>query len=287
MVHILIHKHDRGLVAAAVAIVGRREDGDTEVGVCPLETLHNKLVRADDKVEAIVVIELLGDIWAKGVSSAAGRDAPAHVVVRIGPYQVADWALVGHFLLPRKALQLVHGVDRRRETSMGAENLARDGCSEREVVEDLHEFEPDLGRPKFAEAFVVEAIHLSDLPRLVVAAEKAHPRGEAGLEEHHQSCTLHRVVPAVHIVAQENKVCVRRIPCDAEKLQEVIKLAVDISHDGHRCGHRVHVLFFRQDFLGLGAEHPDLLLRQVLPALQAFNLSIKFRVGEDGAAPGV
>lgn len=45
-------------------------------------------------------------------------------------------------------LELVDGIDGRGETCVRAEHLASDGCSQREVVEHLHELEPHLDIPE-------------------------------------------------------------------------------------------------------------------------------------------
>lgn len=47
---------------------------------------------------------------------------------------------------------------------------------------------------------------------------------------------------AINVVAQEHKVGVGGIPRDPEELQQVVELAVDVSHDRDWRGHDVHIL---------------------------------------------
>eukprot|EP00955_Chlamydomonas_euryale_P049319 354230-Chlamydomonas_euryale.AAC.7 len=80
--HVVRDLHDGRHVAAAVAVVGRAEDGHGVFVVRPVVALHDKLV------------ELLRDVLPKRVARASGRDAPAATVVWVRPQQVAHRALV-------------------------------------------------------------------------------------------------------------------------------------------------------------------------------------------------
>jgi len=53
------------LVMCAVAVVGRREDGDAASIMFDLIAFHADFMRSDDGFEAIVFAESLGDIGAK------------------------------------------------------------------------------------------------------------------------------------------------------------------------------------------------------------------------------
>lgn len=64
----------------------------------PVVPLHDELVRARNQRQPVVVVERLRYVLAEGVTRAAGRDAPAAPVIRVGPQQVAHGALVGHLL---------------------------------------------------------------------------------------------------------------------------------------------------------------------------------------------
>ena len=55
---VLVEKEDCALVAAAVAVVGRGEDGDDVAVMAPCVSLHCQLVGTRDQLQPVVVIEL-------------------------------------------------------------------------------------------------------------------------------------------------------------------------------------------------------------------------------------
>lgn len=56
-------------------------------------------------------------------------------------------------------------------------------CCQRKVIEEISEVLPYIGVAIFSQALVVEAIHLSDLPALVVPAQERDSAREANLQE--------------------------------------------------------------------------------------------------------
>ena len=70
VVEVFIDHHDRRLIATPIAVVGRREDRNTLVGVGPLVALHHQLMRTHDKIESVAVVELLRDVGSEGVARA-------------------------------------------------------------------------------------------------------------------------------------------------------------------------------------------------------------------------
>lgn len=69
-------------------------DSDYDIHYSNLETnLHDKLMGSGDQGKSIAVVEGFRYVLSKGVSSSSGGDAPATSVVRVGPQQVAHWAL--------------------------------------------------------------------------------------------------------------------------------------------------------------------------------------------------
>lgn len=81
-----------------------------------------------------------------------------------------------HFYLAVDGADDVQSVDGGRETAVQTEDLAVDECSQRQLVEQVGEQLPDVGRAVLLQAFVVEAVDLRDLPGFVVAAQD----GESG-----------------------------------------------------------------------------------------------------------
>ena len=116
---------------------------------------------------------------------------------------------------------MVQRVERRREAAVQAEDRVVDRGRQRQEVEEVGEVLPDVGVAVFAQALVVEAVDLRDLPRLVVAAEDGDAVTVPDLERDEQRRRLDRVVAAVDVVAHEQVVRVRRGPADAEQLEEV------------------------------------------------------------------
>mmetsp|Transcript_18257 Transcript_18257/g.47080 ORF Transcript_18257/g.47080 Transcript_18257/m.47080 type:complete len:290 (-) Transcript_18257:265-1134(-) len=216
VLELLIDLHDGGLVAAAVAVVRRGKERHEVLVVRPVVALHHELVRADDEAQLVGVVELLGNVRPECVPSAARRDAPSHPVVRIAPHQIAHRALVRDLLHAVERADLVERVDRRRQPAVGAEDLVLDKRCKRQVVEQVGERLPHGRAAVLAQALVVEAVHLRDLPALVIAAQEPDPARPSHLERHDERRALNRVIPTVHIVAKEDEVGVGALPCDVE-----------------------------------------------------------------------
>jgi hypothetical protein len=86
---VLVDLHDRGLVAATVAVVRSREDRHDVLLVAPVVALHHQLMRARDQRQTVVVIELLGNVLTECVTGTTRRDTPTTAIVRIGPEEIA------------------------------------------------------------------------------------------------------------------------------------------------------------------------------------------------------
>ena len=97
---VLVHLHDRGLVAAAVAVVWRRKNSYNIVVMVPLEPSHNELMGSSDNVKTIPAVELLGHVHAERVSSSARADSPPWPLVWVAPHEIAHGTLVRHLLAP-------------------------------------------------------------------------------------------------------------------------------------------------------------------------------------------
>lgn len=82
---------------------------------------------------------------------------------------------------------------------------------------------------------VVEAVKLVDLRGLVVAPQQEEVLGVLDLVGQQQHDGLDRLLPAVHIVPQEQVILLGREAPVVEDLQQVLELPVDISHDLKRC----------------------------------------------------
>lgn len=72
------------------------------------------------------------------------------------------------------------------------------------------------------------------------------------------------MVATVHIVAQEDIVGVWQIATNAEQFDQVVPLAVNVAHQGHRQVDRLHVLLLLQNLLRHVAQVLHILLNQWL-----------------------
>ena len=84
---------------------------------------------------------------------------------------------------------------------MNAEHPSIHDSAKRKVVEDLTTPSPDVTAPVLPLAFVIEAVHLRDLSRLVVAAYEGHAFGVADFEGEKKEEGFDAVEPAIHKVA--------------------------------------------------------------------------------------
>ena len=174
-----------------------------------------------NELQTIDVVELGRHLVSEQPSGASGRHSPCVDVLRVTPDEIAEGALVGNLLCPRYDANLVQRADLGRQSTVHAEHLAvDDGCQGKEV-EDLTAGLPDRGVAVLGLAFLVEAVHLGDLSRLVVSAYQSHSVGEStpsvqhgwkrayyilGFQAHQQRKGLETEVAAVDKVAEEYEV---------------------------------------------------------------------------------
>lgn len=106
-----------------------------------------------------------------------------------------------HFLYTIEGSDVVKSIDARRKTSVETEDLVIDEGSEREVVEQICEILPNVGIAIFSEAFVVEAIDLSDLAGFVITTENRNSLWVSNLEGNEEGDGFYRVITSINIVA--------------------------------------------------------------------------------------
>jgi hypothetical protein len=106
-----------------------------------------------------------------------------------------------HFLNAVEASDVVKCVNARGETSVEAEDLVIDEGSKREVVEQVCEELPDVGIAIFAQALVVEAVHLCDLSRFMVTAQDGDSGRISNFEGNEKCDGFDGVVASINVVA--------------------------------------------------------------------------------------
>ena len=144
-------------------------------------------------------------------------------------------------LLARQLPDLVEQVDGWRQAAVHAKDLILNQRCERHVVKEVGENLPHVGVAVLAQALVVKAVDLRDLPRLVVAAQQEDAVAVPHLERDQQRHRLDRVIATVDVVAHEEVIGVGARAANAEDFHEVVKLGVDVAADDHRRGHCQHV----------------------------------------------
>mmetsp|Transcript_4466 Transcript_4466/g.20266 ORF Transcript_4466/g.20266 Transcript_4466/m.20266 type:complete len:299 (-) Transcript_4466:489-1385(-) len=181
-VHPLVNLHDRRLVPASVAVIRRAEHRHHRLIVRPLVPVLHQLVRSGDQVQAVAVVELLRDVLTERVPRASRGDAPAAPVVGVGPQQVAHRAFVRHLLRPRELAYVLQRVQTGAQAAVRAEDLVLDSRRQGQVVEHVGDVLPHVRVAVLAQALVVEAVHLRDLPALVVTPDQEYAVGVPNLE---------------------------------------------------------------------------------------------------------
>ena len=83
---------------------------------------------------------------------------------------------------------------------MKTENLVFDESSEGKVVEKVGEVFPHVGVAIFAQALVIEAIHLGDLAGFVVSTKNRNTLGVTDLEADQEGHSLDGVVASIDVI---------------------------------------------------------------------------------------
>jgi hypothetical protein len=114
------------LITATITIVGSAKNGHYVPVMAPIVSIHDELMSAGHKSQAIAVVERLRDILTERVTGTSGRDSPSAAVVGVGPEEIAHGSFVGNFLEAIESPDVVEGVDGGAETPVEAKDLAVD-----------------------------------------------------------------------------------------------------------------------------------------------------------------
>lgn len=90
---------------------------------------------------------------------------------------------------------------------MQTEDLIVDQCGEWEVVKEICEIFPHVRVPVLSQAFVIEAIHLGNLSRLMIAAQDCDALRVSDFEGNEEGDCLDGEVAAVNIVTCGQSAC--------------------------------------------------------------------------------
>lgn len=139
---------------------------------------------------------------------------------------------------------------------------------EGQVVKQVGKESPHISVAVFSQAFIVEAVHLGDLPRLVVSSQNGDPISIAKFHCDEESDSLDGVIPAINIVAHEEIVGIGGITADTKEFRKVVlmdkvnderglektvahKLTMYITTDSDGAPHWLDIGLVHQDFPGL------------------------------------
>ncbi len=129
------------------------------------------LVGATYKIQVMSVAKLWDDVCPEGEGLSPVVLAPTlHVLVGVGPQEVAQKARIGDVCRPRDASDLLHRVEVRAEAAVAAEDLLFDDGGDGQTVEAVGEGLPHL-YVVTSLAFVVESVNSVDAGALVIASK--------------------------------------------------------------------------------------------------------------------
>jgi len=209
--------------------------------MAPIVSIHDELMSAGHKSQAIAVVERLRDILTERVTGTSGRDTPATTVIGVGPKEIAHGSLVRNFLEAIEGPDVVEGVDGGAETPVEAEDLPVNQSRQRQVVEQIREVLPHVGIAILPQALVVEAVHLRDLATLVVASQDGYSVFVTDFQSDEKSDGLHRIIASIHVVTHEQVIRIGTPTAYLEQLHEVMELAMDVAAHGDGTSDFLHV----------------------------------------------
>jgi len=255
---LLVDKHDRSDISAAVAIIGGRPDRDQVRVLEPeFEAVHHKLMGTSDQAQAVNVIELGGDFRAEQPSSSSRADRPGVDVIRVGPHQVAVGAFMRDLLSPLDETDLVKGLDIGGKTTVNAEDLAFYNGSNSEEIEHFGAVLPGVGVTILAHGLVVETVHLGDLACLVVSSEQSDMARVLQFEAEEILEGLNGIEPAIDKITHEDVAGVWDVTALVKEFEQVMELTMDVTADGDWGRHGLHIALLNQELFDLLTEHSE------------------------------
>mmetsp|Transcript_61100 Transcript_61100/g.169408 ORF Transcript_61100/g.169408 Transcript_61100/m.169408 type:complete len:231 (+) Transcript_61100:521-1213(+) len=169
-----------------------------------------------------------------------------------------------HLLNAVQLPDVVQRVQRRRDATVHADDLVLDDGGHRQIVEGISEELPHSWSAVRPHALVEEAVNLRDLAALVVATEQSDALLVADLVQEHQGHCLHRVIAAVHVIAKEKVIALRRKAPKLKHPQQVVVLAMDVANYFDRCLQLQQGILLHEDIPGHFADRLQLTLLREL-----------------------
>ena len=186
--------------------------------MAPVEPFHYELVSSCNLLQVVGVIELLRNVLPERVPSATWGNSPPTAVVGVWPEQVANGALVWHFLDSIELVDIIKGFDVGWEAAMQAKYLIFHHCWQRQVIEEFDKSVPDIGTAVLALALIIEAVHLCDLPSFVVTSKDSESISESDFECNEQGDSFNWVVAPINVITHEQVISQRHLASNVEQL---------------------------------------------------------------------
>ena len=86
---------------------------------------------------------------------------------------------------------------------MEAKDLVLHNCSERQIVEQVGQVLPNVRIPVLAQTLVVKAVHLSNLPTLMIASQNSYSIWISYLKSNKQRNCFYRIVTSIYVVTHK------------------------------------------------------------------------------------
>lgn len=139
----------------------------------PFITLLNQLMSTDNELDLVCVLELVYYFVAEEPTSPSWVLFPwLDVLFRVRPHQIANGSRRGNLYIP---LECSDGVDSSAfggKSSMDAKDLTFNDGSQGQVVESIVEIVPDIVIAVLFGYFIIKAIDVGDVTRLVIASQQ-------------------------------------------------------------------------------------------------------------------
>lgn len=180
----LIQFHNWSQISHSVHVVRRWPDCRKLVVKMEMIAFSAELMCPSQVVKIVKVQELLEHFWAEDVASPPGRDHEACLsILRVAPHEITKRPVMRNFLKPVQPFDLVHRLDKRRQTTMNSKNFIINDCCNWEVVKNIGKVLPNYGIAILGLTLHVEAIILCDCSGLMIASYHIHLPGISNLEQ--------------------------------------------------------------------------------------------------------
>mmetsp|Transcript_22987 Transcript_22987/g.50115 ORF Transcript_22987/g.50115 Transcript_22987/m.50115 type:complete len:233 (-) Transcript_22987:98-796(-) len=232
-------------------------------------------MRSNHQIHVVLLEEFLDDVFAKKKGASTVVDVPTDKAgLRIGPQQIAEQALFADVHGSLDGVDLFDFRQFRGEATVHAKYLVGNDRGAGHAVEGFAKSlpQPD-GIP--ALAFVVKAVHATQLCRFVVAPQQVHFVGVFDLVRKKKTQDLDRLLSPIAVVAQKHVVRVRRLAAEVDDPQGVVELTVQITADLDGCLRSQDHGFAQKYFSHAGQQVRDFFLFKVHSGTRTSGLQVE------------